>query len=95
MRTMRFSMNRPKQIIFAFLVLFCTCCWRFGPHCHESRTGELSQLPESRIFPDAACNGLVETDFQLYRELVDHFETEGALASVVVNDSTFSPSRLT
>lgn len=50
----------------------------------DIRKTELSPSPESPVFPDAACNGLVDADFQLYRKLVNEFETKGALASVVV-----------
>lgn len=63
-----------------------------APKDHGREMGEVASIqqseplrtPESPVFPDAACNGLVKDDFQLYRELINHFETKGALASIVV-----------
>ena len=50
----------------------------------SSRQTEPPAPDGTAVFPDAACNGLVRTNFQLYRELTNHFETKGALASIVL-----------
>lgn len=54
------------------------------PEVGFTRQSPYLRPPESSVFSDAACNGLVRDDFQSYRELVNHFETKGALASIVL-----------
>ncbi|MBR1608058.1 MAG: hypothetical protein IJ678_00405 [Kiritimatiellae bacterium] len=53
---------------------------RIFPNGGLNGNDALLRTSDAPVFPDAACCGLIRDDFRLYRDLVAHFETKGALA---------------